>query len=429
MTIGILGGGLTGVTLQHFLTKDSELLEASDRRGGLCKSYQKEGFLYDIGGHILFSKNEEINTVVGSLLAGNIHTCKRLNKILFNDRLIKYPFENDLGSLKKKDAYECLIGYLQNDYPKPEHNLKEWAYYTFGKHISEKYLLPYNEKIWNISTEQLNLEWVERIPRPPLEDVVKSALGIETEGYLHQLYFRYPVKGGAEALITSLQKPDQKILCNYKIDKIRKSKSGWNVYADDHCKSYEEIIITFPIHEAITCFENVPDNVSRAAERLRYNSITVIMVAINNESLLDCSAIYIPDPKVLPHRVCFMGYFSRQNVREGTSSLIAEITTNPGDGIHELSAETLVEKTIEDLARIHVIDTPAEVIVTETKRFQYAYPVYTLNYARDCKIVRDYFNSLNIQLCGRFAEFEYINMDECMRRAIVLANKLNRLNG
>ena len=30
---------------------------------------------------------------------------------------------------------------------------------------------------------------VERIPRPPDEDIIKSAKGIKTEGYKHQLNF------------------------------------------------------------------------------------------------------------------------------------------------------------------------------------------------------------------------------------------------
>ena len=40
-----------------------------------------------------------------------------------------------------------------------------------------------------------------RIPKPPMEDVLKSAIGIPTEGYLHQLHFYYPIEGGFEAMV------------------------------------------------------------------------------------------------------------------------------------------------------------------------------------------------------------------------------------
>ena len=42
--------------------------------------------------------------------------------------------------------------------------------------------------------------------------------------------------------------------------------------------------------------------------------------------------------------------------------------------------------------------------------------------------MNDYFASIDVELCGRFAQFEYINSDECMRRAIALADKLNALD-
>ena len=39
--------------------------------------------------------------------------------------------------------------------------------------------------------------------------------------------------------------------------------------------------------------------------------------------------------------------------------------------------------------------------------------------------MRDYFAERGIELLGRFAEFDYINSDEVMRRAIDMAERLN----
>ncbi len=121
-----------------------------------------------------------------------------------------------------------------------------------------------------------------------------------------------------------------------------------------------------------------------------------------------------------------MGFFSKELVKPGTSSLIAEITTNPGDGVHELSDEAMTERVIADLQREGLIDRK-KVIVTDVTRSRYGYPVYDLNYYKNRKIFHDYFASIDVDLCGRFAQFEYINSDECMRRAIALADQLNTL--
>jgi protoporphyrinogen oxidase len=424
MKVGILGGGITGITLQRYLRHPSEVLEAADCTGGLCRTIFKDGFGYDIGGHILFSKHQHINQLVEKLLGENCGYAKRANKIYFKNRFVKYPFENGLGVLDKGDIYECLIGYLKRgEYADPT-NLREWCYHRFGKGLAEMYLIPYNEKIWNIATDQMSLDWVERIPSPPLEDIVKSALGYETEGYLHQLYFKYPKKGGVQALVDATRKPDGPITTRFRVESIRRQSGGWVVSGGGGSRSYDRIVVAFPIHEAINCFAAVPDDVKKAVAGLRYNTINIVFIAVNNESLLEYSAVYIPDPNVVTHRLCYMGFFSKELVRPGTSSLIAEITTNPGDGIHEMSDATLTERVIEDLHRENLLDKRS-VIVTDVTRRQYGYPVYDLNYDKNTKIVYDYFASIDVPLCGRFAQFEYINSDECMRRAIALASELN----
>jgi len=423
MKVGILGGGISGLCVQRFLRHDSEVLEAAPVPGGLCRTYWKEGYGYDLGGHILFTKHEAIDTLVKELLRDNLNYCKRLNKIYYNGRFVKYPFENDLAALGKEEAYECLIHYLTNDYPKPS-NLKEWAYHTFGKGIAEKYLIPYNEKIWNISADQLSLDFVERIPKPPVEDVVKSAIGIETEGYLHQLHFKYPTHGGVEALVHAVITPDAKITTRYKIRQIRRHDGGWHVSDGGNPRQFDKIVVAFPIHDAVRCFEDVPSDVTSAVHGFRYNSMRIVLVAVSDDSLMNYSAVYIPDPSVIVHRICYMGFFSKELVRPGTSSIIAEITTNPGDGIHELTDDELTRRTIGDLDRIHLLDK-RKVIVTDVQRVKYAYPVYDLTYSQNRRTVHAYFDSIGVPLCGRFAEFDYINSDECMRRALALANELN----
>lgn len=427
MRVGILGGGISGITLQRFLKLPCEILEADPVPGGLCRTYWKNGFGYDIGGHILFSKNQAINHLVDRLLGENINHCRRANYVLFKGRYVKYPFENDLATLDVMDRYECLIGYLKAAYPKPT-NFAEWMYYAFGAGIAEQYLIPYNRKIWKTDPRQMGVEWVERIPRPPMEDVVKSALGIPTEGYTHQLHFRYPLHGGAEALIKAMISEGAKVTCNAPVQSVVRAGRGWKVTAGGETRSFDHVVVAFPIHEAIQCFTDVPEKVRQAVASLRHNAIRIALVAVNNESLMDKSAIYSPDDGFLPHRVCYMGFFSPHMVRCGASSLIAEVTSRPGDEIDRTSDDVVLERIINDLNLMGVLHT-ADVVATDLRRIEYAYPVYDLEYTRSRAILHEYFTSLGVDLLGRFAEFDYINSDECIRRSLALADKLNRSAG
>src|SRR5205814_754341 len=130
--------------------------------------------------------------------------------------------------------------------------------------IAEKYLLPYNRKIWKLEPREQGLDWVSRIPKPPLEDVVKSAMGIETEGYTHQLYFRYPLHGGFEALIKAIIKPGAKVHLNTPVERIRRTGAGWRVWAGGQERDYENLVLAMPIMDALGYFENVPQEVQEA---------------------------------------------------------------------------------------------------------------------------------------------------------------------
>ena len=425
MRIGILGGGLSGIALQRMLRHPSEVLEKEEAFGGLCRTCWKDGFGYDLGGHILFSRNEAVNEMVTEVLGENLHQRRRNNRVLYAGRYVKYPFENDLASLDLQDRYECLVEYLRADFPPPS-NLAEWCCHHFGRGIAERYLIPYNRKIWKTDPRQMSLEWVGRIPRPPLEDVVKSALGIETEGYAHQLYFRYPRRGGIESLVTSLARPGGVRVPSFEVRSLRQGDSGWTVSDGRNSREYDRVVIAFPVHEAVRALAGPSPELLERASRLVYNSLRVVFLAVDNLSLMDKSAVYIPDSSVLPHRVCFMGFFSPAMVRAGTSSLIAEITCREGDEVSRMSETEVIEKTVGDLDRIGIIRRP-EVICSEVRSVRHAYPVYNLEYAENVAFVRRHFASLGIDLLGRFAEFDYINMDECLARAMALARRLNAL--
>ncbi len=144
MKSGILGGGLTGLALASMVEGDCEVLEKEASPGGLCRTFQEKGFRFDIGGHILFSKNEEILKRVLEQLGDNVEKRRRNNKILFNGRFVKYPFENGLNELAKENIFDCLIGFLKNPHPAPT-NFKDWILHTFGDGFASKYLIPYNE--------------------------------------------------------------------------------------------------------------------------------------------------------------------------------------------------------------------------------------------------------------------------------------------
>lgn len=423
--IGILGGGLAGIAIGAHLDLDCEVLEKESRGGGHCQTVQEEGFTYDAGGpHIIFSRNQEMVDYMVAQLGDNVHLARRGNKIFYKGRYVKYPFENGLYDLEPQDRFECLYHYIKNDYPPPRTNFKEWIYHHFGKGLAEKYLIPYNEKIWNVPAEQLGLEWVEgRVPKPPVEDVIKAAVGVETEGYTHQLYFHYPLEGGIEALPRALAQRVPSITSDFNVDRVWKERDAWCVSDGKTTRRYDTLVSTIPIQELAHALEGVPADILEAVDSLRYNSLITVAVGFDSARLPDYTAIYVPDPEICFHRLSFPAAFSPRNAPHGRSIIQAEITTNPGDGTHEMTDNEILADVVDDLAGMQLARMN-EVCYGRVLRTRYGYVVQDDNYRRSLKRVKDYFEQIGIPLCGRVAEFEYINMDVCIERARKLATRL-----
>jgi protoporphyrinogen oxidase len=426
--VGILGGGISAIALAAQLGEDVEILEKRDTIGGLCATIVEDGFTFDAAGpHIMFSKNKEVLNLMISVLGDNVHQNRRENRIYYKGQLVKYPFENDLAALPKEDNFECLYGYIENPRANdPVVSLSDWSYKTFGAGISEKYFLPYNEKIWNYDTRKIGLEFVERIPKPPVADVIKSAIGISTEGYLHQLYYSYPTHGGFEAIVHAFAKQVKgDIRLNTTVTRVERDGEGWRVEASDGVERwYRTLINTIPIHELMKIWADAPDDAKAWLAKLRYNSLVNVLIGCNTDPGHNYTALYVPDRELLFHRLSFPKAFGDQCVPAGGSSIMAEITTNAGeDGVWEMDDASLTERIIADVARIGFVD-PASIVYKRVARFLYGYPVYDLEYRHNVTEMRAAVERTGLRLLGRFAQFDYINSDVCVERALKMADDL-----
>ena len=426
--IGVLGGGLSGLVLASRL-RDAEVLERADRPGGLCRSLIAEGFTFDPhGSHILFSRRPEAMAFYEDLLGDNVCRRRRNTKVFYKGRYVKYPFENGLADLPLEDNFACLLGYVEayvarsrGGAPAPE-NFRDWMYARFGKGITEAYLLPYNEKIWKTRAEDMGTEWVEgRVPDPPLEDVIKASLGLPTEGYTHQLNFLYPREGGVESLIRGLLPHVPRVRTGFAVTSVRKKGSGWIVSDGHEERVYEGLVSTIPIPELVRALEDAPPEVRAAGTALQHRSLVTVMVGLDRTHLNDFSWVYFPAPEDgWFNRISFPSNFSDRVAPEGASSALAEITCNAGDEIWSSPDDTLVEHVVAHADRLGVFRR-ADVRLARVARTRYAYVVFDRTHRRNLELVNAYADRVGLGLLGRFGQFDYINTDQVILRALALA--------
>lgn len=431
MNITILGGGLSAISLAFFLQNDEQInsidiLEKDEVPGGLCRSYQINNIFYDVGPHIIFSKDEEVLSLMNGLLGDNINKLRRSNRILYKQRFVQYPFENDLSKLPEEDIKYCVNAFLNNPYEEyAAESILQFFLKTFGEGITNTYLRPYNEKIWKFDPAFMDVQMVERIPKPPKEDILKSAAGETIQGYLHQLFFTYPQTGGIEALVNAFigkLNSKVKIHVSQEVLAVSKCDQGFKVNTRKGSFISDKVVSTIPANILCRIYQsNKSEELLHAAQNLKYNSIMIAIVNVKPDKAKDNFAFMIADKNIKFHRLSKIDFLGDRYHENGSTTYMLEITYRKGD-LNDLATDDQILKCIfEGLEDIGFIEGKEDINFTDLKRFEYAYVIYDMNHRKNMDTMKNYFNNEGIYLNGRFGTFEYLNMDAIIRQSINLS--------
>ncbi len=434
MKIAILGAGISGLALARFLIdgghepSDIDLFESGSKAGGLCHSKTVDGFTYDIsGGHILFSKDAEALQWMKDQGGGDDSFVKRdrNTKIRFGDHWVHYPFENGIGDLPPQANLDCLKGYIEAWHERTAEgtsapgDFKAWIQWRFGDGIAKHFMDPYNEKIWKRELDQISSGWVAgRVPDAPIEDVLKAAIGMRTEGYTHQAIFYYPKQGGFQAITDHLAASmTERIQLSTPITHLKREGEVWKVNG----APYDCVVSTIPLTHMPKIVEGMPVDVAAAMTGLEYNSMVTFLLALDREKHPDLSWIYLPHADQGPtNRVTYMSNYSPGNAPEGKTSFLCEVTV-PG-GVPAPGA-SLEREVIDGMVHAGLVKKD-EIMFADRSDVGHAYVVFDHDFDRKRAVSLDWLESSGLFPLGRFGRFDYDNSDQCVIKARSLAAEL-----
>ncbi|MBN2489965.1 MAG: FAD-dependent oxidoreductase [Planctomycetes bacterium] len=431
MRIAILGAGITGLTIGYQLARrapewDFVLFERSDRVGGLLKSEQRAGFTWDTaGGHILYTRDPALRRHLWDRLGGAVVESRRQTRIYYHGRYVNYPFENGLGDLSPEDNFRCLRGYV-NAYlarekgtaPRPS-SLREWIYWRFGDGIAESFMIPYNEKIWKSDLRDMSFDWVaDRVPDAPPDDVIRSAVGIRTEGYTHQLQFGYPLRGGMQALADATAAPIRdRIRLATPVAHVRGRAGRWEVNGD----RFDRVVSTLPLRGVPDLLDGMDPAAAAAARALEYVHVLCFLVGLDHPGRVPYSWVYLPHPENGPvNRLTHLGNYSPGNCPAGHSSVMCEVTFR---GDRPPDPEATLAALLARLEEAEVLDR-RRVAATAWSRADHAYAYHGRDFPANIARVRAYLDGIGFDTCGRTGRMEYFNTDHCVAAAFAYVERL-----
>jgi len=410
----IIGAGLAGLSAAyHLQNKDYIILEKEARVGGLCRSEIIDGFTFDYAIHILYSKDEYASKLIKEvLLKDNFNSQIRKSWIYSKGTYTEYPFQAHTYGLPVEVIKECIMGLIEakyeNRYPDGPKNFAEWIYRTFGEGIAKHFMIPYNRKQWAIGLELMDYNWIaERVPMPQIEDVLDGALREPQKKFGPNAEFWYPKQGGTEVLPRGFLPYVKNIELNSEVTKISVDKKEIEINGKKTVK-YEKLISTLSLPVVINLLDGAPQKIAEAAANLEYNMIYAVNLGINRENLSDFHWVYYPEDDYIFHRISFPMNFTKSNVPEGKSSITAEISCSKYKSV---CYDSLIEDTIHDLGKAGVLKNDDEIIVKDIRTLCPAYVIYDLNHRNNVDLIHDFLKENDIFSCGRFGEWEYLNMD------------------
>lgn len=408
--IAILGTGISGLSIANLLNKENnvKLFEIKAEIGGLIKCDRVNDCLYHkVGGHVFNSKSEKVLDWFWSFFDKDRDFVKatRKAKILYDEKIIGYPIENYLYLLPS-DLIKRIVCDLLNNRIKDTTvvTFKEFLVKNFGKTLYEIYFEPYNLKIWNYDLDKIPLEWLDgKLPMPNITEIFMSNILREEEGNMVHSSFYYPKYGGSQFIVDNLSKNlhietsfDPNTIC---------IKSGKIEIAG---VVYDKLVYTGNIKE-------LPQSMQELINPTLYSKVTnLVSNGTSNmfceTDVSDISWLYIPQDYTKVHRIIYTGNFSDSN-NQGSNRKTCVV---------EFSGKVSEREMYEEIKKL-----PGNLTPISHNYEKNSYVIQNQDTRQIIQEVKNVLEKENIFLLGRFAEWEYYNMDKAIEAAMSLAENIN----
>ncbi|MBN1879067.1 FAD-dependent oxidoreductase [bacterium] len=423
----VVGAGPAGLGVAGGIRAACVILEKQMQPGGLMRSKTVKGYVFDWAGHIFFTRINRIRDLIEELQKGDFHYQDRESWIFSKNTYSRYPFQANTFGLPLPVVKECLMGLIEATYsddPAEPTNFEQWIYKTYGSGIASHFMIPYNRKLWARDLSEMDHHWLaDRVPRPGLSEFIDGALGPGRKDLGPNARFGYPLTGGMQTVADRLAlKSAATIEYNTTVTMIDPVKQQV-ITQDKRVFTYDHLVLTCPLHEIVDMTRNIPDELRQLSRSLEFLSVLCVNVGIRRSSITEKHWIYFPEPEFLFHRVFVQGNAAPQVCPQGCFSFTAEITYNSKKEVDINSAGLT---TLDGLIRAGLLNENDPVDVVDLIDIPVAYIVPTHERNSVVSSLREWYKRHNIHLVGRFAEWEYYNMDHAIDAGWTLAEELNQ---
>lgn len=404
----VIGAGISGLSMARMLSEQGHttiIFEKESTPGGLVRCERIEGVLYHcVGGHVFNSRNQAVlDWFWQQLDKADFELATRHSIVSLADGTrVDYPIENHLYQMPEEmrnAVLEDLLHIVQTGYPE-DTNFADFLRHRFGETLYREYFAPYNRKIWRRSLADVPLHWLEgKLPMPTVKEILAANIGQVKEMQMVHSTFHYPRSGGSQFVADSLAH-GLDIRYNSPVETLRRSGDKWSICGEE----FDAVIFCGNVKALPAMLQGTGISLP-GVETLQYHGTTSVLCEVEANPY---SWIYMPSEAHESHRIICTGNFAASNSPAGMSTATIEFS-------EEMSREEIEEQ----LQRIPF--SPRYI----THRYTpCTYPVQDGETRSIIETAKAGLEPHSIYLLGRFAEWEYYNMDAAMAAAMKLIRQL-----
>jgi len=389
----IIGGGITGLSAASFLPhSDYLVLEKDSIPGGYCKTTIRGDYTWDYSGHFFHFNNPEIRDYVLANMESEMLQVTKITDIDYKGNIIDFPFQFNIDQLPEEEYRECLQD-LENLGETDLSTFKSFVRSTLGKGICDKFIIPYNEKLYACDLDELEYDSMGRFfPKSKAKSYNDT--------------FIYPKGGSYEYIKSVLKRLDSdKILLNTELISIDLKNKVAKTNRGDI--KFEQLISTLPFNK----FNPNP--------KLSANKVAVFNLGFSAGSPIKTHWRYFPGNEVF-YRVGFYNNILGQE----KLSLYVEIGAQVDKKLDETK---LLMQVLADLEDSGIIEDGVHELVDY--QFLVMNPAY-VHITKDSKQIYDEwcqeYNPQGIYSIGRYGSWTYCSIEDNIIEARHTVDKLSR---
>ena len=408
----IVGAGVSGLAYAGFSKNECLLLEKDAEIGGYCKTIKWGDFVWDYSGHFFHFRDTFLEDYIcRNMVHDDIRYCEKHTQIFYRQKYIDFPFQKNIHQLDQDEFIDCLYDLFTttgNDY----FTFKQMLYAKFGQSIAEKFLIPYNEKLYACDLNRLDVDAMGRFfPYADKEEIIRNFKKINNNSY--NSHFTYP-RGGAIEYVKSLASYIGKsnICLNECVKSIDVTEK--TIKTDKRELKYDNLISTMPFPLLMQCCSMEYDT-----DIYSWNKVLVFNLGFDKKGKdVFNNWIYVPSKDFCFYRV---GYYD--NIF-ATKNMSLYVELGFGKNTDVIDVEYYKEKVLDDLKKAGII-TDHKLIASHFVIMDPAYVHITKESIRDVEEKKKVLARNNIYSIGRYGSWTYCSIEDNILEAKALMERLS----